>query len=84
MKLTKLTALAVFAGSASPASAAIISFIDEDIAIPTNFIGVSVNLETAAFNNIDEDGLAGADVNFLYGGESITNDADAAGTAPSW
>ena len=84
MKLTKLTALAVFAGSASPASAAIISFIDEDIAIPTNFIGVSVNLETAAFNNIDEDGLAGGDVNFLFGGEWITNDADAAGTAPSW
>ena len=84
MKFTKLTALAMIAGFASPASAAIISFIDEDIAIPTTSIGVSVNLETGAFNNIDEDGLAGADVNFLYGGESITNDADSAGTAPSW
>jgi hypothetical protein len=84
MKLTKLTALALFAGSASSASAAILSFIDEDIAIPTNFIGVSVNLETGAFNNIDEDGLPEADVNFIFGGEWITNDADQAGTAPSW
>ena len=84
MKLTKLTALALFAGSASSASAAILSFIDEDIAIPTNFIGVSVNLETGAFNAIDEDGLPEADVNFIFGGEWITNDADQAGTAPSW
>ena len=84
MKVTKLTALVLFAGFASSASAAILSFIDEDIAIPTNFIGVSVNLETGASNNIDEDGLAGGDVNFLFGGEWITNDADAAGTAPSW
>ncbi len=84
MKLTKLTALALFAGSASSASAAILSFIDEDIAIPTNFIGVSVNLETGAFNNIDEAGLAGGDVNFLFGGDWITNDADQSGTAASW
>lgn len=84
MKLPMLTAFALFAGSASSASAAILSFIDEDIAIPTNFIGVSVNLETGAFNVIDEDGLAEADVNFLFGGEWITNDADEAGTAPSW
>jgi len=84
MKLPMLTAFALFAGSASSASAAILSFIDEDIAIPTNFIGVSVNLETGAFNAIDEDGLPGADVNFLFGGEWITNDADQAGTAPSW
>lgn len=84
MKLPMLTAFALFAGSASSASAAILSFIDEDIAIPTNFIGVSVNLETGAFSVIDEDGLAEADVNFLFGGEWITNDADEAGTAPSW
>ena len=84
MKLPMLTAFALFAGSASSASAAILSFIDEDIAIPTNFIGVSVNLETGAFNDVDEVGLAEADVNFLFGGEWITNDADAAGTAPSW
>lgn len=84
MKLPKLIAFALFAGSASSASAAILSFIDEDIAIPTNFIGVSVNLETGAFNAIDEDGLPGGDVNFLFGGEWITNDADQAGTAPSW
>lgn len=84
MKLPMLTAFTLFAGSASSASAAILSFIDEDIAIPTNFIGVSVNLETGAFNVIDEDGLAEADVNFLFGGEWITNDADEAGTAPSW
>ena len=84
MKLPMLTAFALFAGSASSASAAILSFIDEDIAIPTNFIGVSVNLETGAFNAIDEDGLPEADVNFIFGGEWITNDADQAGTAPSW
>ena len=84
MKVTKLTALAVFAGFAPPASAAILSFIDEDIAIPTNFIGVSVNLETGAFNTIDEAGLPEADVNFLFGGEWITNDANAAATSPSW
>ncbi len=84
MKLPMLTAFALFAGSASSASAAILSFIDEDIAIPTNFIGVSVNLETGAFNAIDEGGLPEADVNFIFGGEWITNDADQAGTAPSW
>ncbi len=84
MKLPKLIAFALFAGSASSASAAILSFIDEDIAIPTNFIGVSVNLETGAFNAIDEDGLPGGDVNFLFGGEWITNDADQAGAVPSW
>ncbi len=49
MNVKKLTALVLFAGSASSASAAIISFIDEDIAIPTNFIGVSVDLETGVF-----------------------------------
>ena len=84
MKLTKLTAFALFAGSASSASAALLSFIDQDIAIPTNFIGVSVNLETGAFNAIEEDGLPGGDVNFLFGGEWITNDADQSAATPSW
>ena len=82
-KLTKLAAFGLFAGSASSASAAIVSFIDEDIPIPTTFQGVSLDLENNLWET-DIDGIVGGDVNFLFGGDWITNDADQSGTAASW
>jgi len=83
-KIIKLAALTVIAGSASSASAAVVSFINEDILIPTTFIGVSVNLETGAFNNTDLAGLSGGDMNFVFGGEWVTNDADVSVSSPTW
>ena len=62
--------------------ASIVSFIDVDIPIATTFGGTSVNLETGAFANTDS--LAGADVNFFFGGTGISNDADVALASPTF
>ena len=83
-KTTSLTvAAALVAVSASTSSAAVILFLDQDIPIPTTFAGVAVNLETGATSTASAGGI-GADMNFVYGGEGITNDADEAGIAPTW
>lgn len=83
-KITPTLAVAVLlAGSAATASAAVISFIDQDIPIPTTYAGVSVNLETASSSTALA-GEIGADMNFALGGEGISNDADQFGTAPTW
>lgn len=83
-KITSLTAAAALvAASASTSSAAVILFLDQEIPIPTTFAGVVVNLETGATGTADA-GATGADMNFVFGGEGITNDADEAGTAPTW
>lgn len=84
---TKTTSLLAFtallAGSTISAGAAVVSFIDEDIAIPTGFAGVSLDLETGASSLVIE-GAEGADVNFVFGGAGFSNDADQNATAPSW
>jgi|TARA_B110000881_G_scaffold52816_1_gene44897 hypothetical protein len=83
-KLTPLiAAAALVAGSAPPASAAVIYFIGQDIPIPTTFAGVSVNLETGDASNATA-GAPGADMNFVLGGEGISNDADQAASSPTW
>ena len=83
MKTKSLSAVALIAGSASCANAAVVSFVDVDIPIPTTYAGVSLNLETGVFEN-DLDGVAGGDVNFIFGGEWITNDADEGAVSPTW
>ena len=84
---TKTTSLLAFtallAGSTISAGAAVVSFIDEDIAIPTSFAGVSLDLETGA-STLALEGAEGADVNFVFGGMGFSNDADQNATAPSW
>ena len=51
------------------AQGAILWFPRQDIAIPTTFEGVSVDLETGN-SSITAAGLPGGDVNFLLGGRS--------------
>ena len=83
-KLTGLTAsVALMAASASTAGAAVIFFESQDIPIPTTFAGVSVNLETGEVSNALA-GVPGADMNFIYGGAGISNDADQAASSPTW
>ncbi len=73
----------ILAGSAGTAGAAVIAFIDEDIEIPTTYEGVSLNLETGEFG-MAAAGLAGADLNFIWGGRGVTNDADQTVATPTW
>ena len=84
---TKTTSLLAFtallAGSTISASASVVSFIDEDIAIPTDFAGVSLDLETGDTSSSLE-GLSGGDLNFVFGGQAFSNDADQNATVPSW
>ena len=83
MRLTILTTLAAIGLAAPPAGAAIVYFPAQEIPIPTTFAGVSVNLETGAVTN-DLEGAPGADMNFVLGGEGISNDADQTATSPTW
>jgi len=53
------------------------------IPIPTDFAGVSVDLETGATSNA-LDGLPNGDANFFFGGAELSNDADATASSPSW
>lgn len=62
---------------------AVMALIDQDIPIPTNFSGVVVNLETGETSNAAS-GLDGGDVNFVFGGLGVTNDAFESDTEPSW
>lgn len=68
---------------AGSAGAAVIAFIDEDIPIPATYEGVSLNLETGESGTAAA-GLPGADVNFIWGGEGLTNDADQLAASPTW
>jgi len=61
----------------------VIFFNDQDISIPTSFEGVSVNLETGASSNALA-GIPGADMNFVLGGQGISNDADQSASLPTW
>lgn len=81
--ITPLIAAVLVAGSATTASAAVIYFIDEDIPIPMSFEGVSVNLETGATSNILA-GASGADMNFVLGGQGVSNDADQLASSATW
>ena len=58
-------------------------FPSQDIPIPANFAGVSVDLETGA-SSTDLAGLPDGDANFFFGGAEISNDADATALSPSW
>jgi hypothetical protein len=78
-----IAAAALVTGSATNASAVLILFIDQDIPIPATFAGVSVDLETGATSDILA-GAIGADLNFVYGGEGVSNDADQTTSSPSW
>ncbi len=84
---TKTTSLFAFtvllAGSTMSTSAAVVSFINENIAIPTDFAGVSLDLETGV-SSVSLEGLAGGDLNFVFGGQAFSNDADQNATTPSW
>ncbi len=65
------------------ARGAIVHFPGEDIAIPSTYAGVSVDLETGAWST-DLNGLAGGDANFFLGGSRVSNDAYAPSTSPTW
>ncbi len=78
----KSIAVILIAGLASSASGAIIFFPGEEIPIPTTFEGVSVDFETAATTNA-VDGAPGMDLNFVLGGEGVSNDADGTAATPS-
>jgi hypothetical protein len=84
---TKTTSLYAFtvllAGSTMSTSAAVVSFINKNIAIPTDFAGVSLDLETGV-SSVSLEGLAGGDLNFVFGGQAFSNDADQNATTPSW
>lgn len=71
------------AGSAGTAGAAVIAFIGEDIPIPTTYEGVSLNFETGE-SSTGTAGLPEADLNFVWGGQGVTNDADQTADAPTW
>ena len=81
-RLAASVALA-FSLSAAASPAAIVYFPSEDIPIPANFAGVSVDLETGA-TSTDLAGLPDGDANFFFGGAEISNDADETASAPSW
>ena len=66
-----------------PAGAGVVTFIDQDILIPTTFEGVSIDLETGIFGTATG-GLTDGDVNFVFGGSGLTNDADQFAAAPTW
>lgn len=78
-----LSVFGLAAMAALPARAAIVYFPSQDIPIPSNFAGVSVDLETGA-SSTDLAGLPGGDANFFFGGAEISNDADVAALVPSW
>ena len=66
------------------APGAIVYFNPEpDIPIPSDFPGVSVDLETGAVSNL-LDGLPNGDANFFFGGAELSNDADVTAGSPSW
>lgn len=78
-----LAVLGLIATTASPGGAAVVTFLSQEIPIPTTFAGVSVNLETGAVSN-DLAGAPGADANFFLGGTGISNDADQTLGTPTW
>ena len=78
-----MAAAALVAVSAASASAAVISFANQDIPIPTTYAGVSVDLETGATSNTLK-GISGGDMNFVLGGAGISNDADETASSPTW
>ena len=71
-------------GLASTVGAAVIYIAPAGgIPIPTNFSGVSLDLETGA-TSTDLNGLPLGDVNFYFGGAELTNDADISAAVPTW
>ncbi len=83
-KTKSFTALAVLlACSITHANAAVISFVDENIPIPANYSGVAVDLETGTTGTTIT-GLSGGDLNFVFAGQGLSNDADETVDAPSW
>lgn len=67
-------------GSALTAQGAVVLVQDADIPIPTTFDGVYLDIETGLTGTSP---FAGADINFFFGGEGISNDADLSVSAPS-
>ena len=82
-KTSLIAATALIAVSASTAGAAVVVYLEQDIPIPTTYAGVSVNLETGA-SSTDLGGVSGGDMNFVFGGEGFSNDADQSLSAPTW
>jgi hypothetical protein len=78
-----IAASALVAISTSTASAVVISFLNQDIAIPATFEGVSLNVETGDFS-ITLAGAVGGDFNLAFGGAGLSNDADQLASSPSW
>lgn len=77
---TSLLALLSLGVLASSSPAAVMWSGTQDIAIPTTFDGIYLHVETGANATAP---FAGADVNFFFGGEGISNDADSAATVPT-
>ncbi len=78
-----LLSAAAFTFAASAPAAIVYIAPPGGIPIPSNFAGVSINLETSvASNNLN--GLPGGDANLFFGGSQISNDADSLASAPSW
>ena len=82
-KHTVLSIAATIAIASPQAGAAILYFPDEDIPIPSNFSGVSVDLETGQTSTA-LDGIPNGDANFFFGGAELSNDADSSVATPSW
>ena len=71
------------AGMTCFSEAAVMALFDQDIPIPVTYAGVTINLETGESSNALA-GLDGGDVNFVFGGRGVTNDAYQNDTVPSW
>ena len=81
--LTLLAPALAWAGLCSSASAVVVYFPGQNIPIPSNFAGVSVDLDGGGTSN-DLNGLPNGDANFYFGGANISNDADVTNPNPTW
>lgn len=66
-----------------PSSAVVVWFSNQEITIPNDFAGVSVDLESGA-TSTSLNGVSGGDVNFFFGGTSISNDGYYLATTATW
>jgi hypothetical protein len=79
MKLHLLTSFLLLS-AASVSQAALVYFDGLEIPIPTNFNGVFIDIEAGTSSTST---FASADVNFFFGGDGISNDADFSAATPT-
>jgi len=73
-------AILALVGMTGLSHGAVIIFSNQNIPIPSTFVGVYVDLETGSNGAV---GFAGADINLFFGGEAMSNDADPTVSTPS-